>query len=634
MLINHLSAKNFRKYNKLEISDIPETGTITIAGSNESGKTSIGEAICFALYGRTFFLDEKNLKKIICWGTDLAEVTLRFTTDEGDSYSLYRSISRDGSLNATLERKSDGSDKNTKDASVISTEESVDKALSKILGFDYDSFANSFYLVQRELTSPDPQSESIKQMAGIGDYARITTELQLSNKENKEKVAEISPEIETTQTTLDAINLDETWLPELVDAEQTLGSEQNSREQLVEHLNNNEQFYTQNSQKYSSAKTKRSFLGFLSILLLPIAIILWLLWAAVNYFPELLLKVTGGLSESFNTSLAPFLASFSESWLLPVAIISTLGYFISWFAKNTLKNKMLDLSGEAISFGASLKDGHRHVTTQVETLLPERVVQMLYGKNKEKPTLLVIPQREQFSNLSQLIEDTPEYKAKPEELSAAVSRLSECIKKQDEDIIGINEGLLIDIDKEKIRSDEAGVLRSSLQTLNNVVKKCNYSIDIQSMAIDMLKRAADDSITLFNNNIADISAKALPVFTEGCYSEIKISEDLSVQVYSDGKKDYMDFDEISSGTQRQIMLALRMAMSEELSKNTGNEKQFIFLDEPFAFFDQSRTISTLNGLPEVSDVITQIWMVAQEFPDGANADKVINCPSESTELVV
>ena len=49
MLIKSIDARDFRKYSELVVNDIPESGVITIAGSNESGKTSIGEAICFAL---------------------------------------------------------------------------------------------------------------------------------------------------------------------------------------------------------------------------------------------------------------------------------------------------------------------------------------------------------------------------------------------------------------------------------------------------------------------------------------------------------------------------------------------------------------------------------------------------------
>jgi len=96
----------------------------------------------------------------------------------------------------------------------------------------------------------------------------------------------------------------------------------------------------------------------------------------------------------------------------------------------------------------------------------------------------------------------------------------------------------------------------------------------------------------------------------------------------------MDFDEISSGTQRQVMLALRIAMSEQLSMNTGNEEQFIFLDEPFAFFDQSRTRATLHALPEVSDVINQIWISAQEFPNEVEVAKKIVCPADQAVLII
>jgi len=57
------------------------------------------------------------------------------------------------------------------------------------------------------------------------------------------------------------------------------------------------------------------------------------------------------------------------------------------------------------------------------------------------------------------------------------------------------------------------------------------------------------------------------------------------------------------------------------------------LDEPFAFFDYSRTKSTLEALPKISDVITQVWVVSQEFPKGVEVDKVIDCPEESAELI-
>ena len=56
---------------------------------------------------------------------------------------------------------------------------------------------------------------------------------------------------------------------------------------------------------------------------------------------------------------------------------------------------------------------------------------------------------------------------------------------------------------------------------------------------------------------------------------------LIVQAFSSDKRGFMDLAEISSGTQRQIMLALRLALSQELINWAVKSRQFLFLDEPF-----------------------------------------------------
>ena len=631
MLIKSLRATNFRKYNKLVVNDIPESGLITVAGSNESGKTSIGEAICFALFGRTFFLEEKNLNKIVCWGHDVAEVTLTFKTSKGDTYVLWRSIDRSGESNVKLHKSATDIDI-IDDYNELVSEVEVSSALTKILGFDYDAFANSFYLAQRELTSPDPQSNTIKQMAGISAYAKITDDFEASNQIHEDAILELKPQIESTQAELDAINLDETWLPELIDAEETLGNEQKQREALVGHLNVEEKTYTINFGLFHSARKTHGLFSVIAKLLFPVALVLWLLWVVSKYFRD---SLNNALVAATGETNAVLVLGLIDKWAIPAAILAAIGYFLTLLVRKKVTNTMKSLGQESQSFTRSLHDGHRYVTTLVETLLPERVVQMLNEKSEMPPsTLLVLPPREQFNNLTHLMQGAPLFQADTEEINAAVTRLNDALTKQDGEIVDLSSKLLVDISEEKKRSDLAGNLRSSLQGLQKVVDKCRYSIDTQNIAIGLMQRAAKDSVELFNTNIANISANTLPKFTEGRYSEVRIAEDFSVQIYSDEKQDYMDFDEISSGTQRQIMLALRMAMSEELAMNTGNDHQFIFLDEPFAFFDQLRTKATMQALPEVSKVINQIWISAQEFPADVEVDKAIHCPLDGTELVV
>lgn len=65
MIITSIKAENVLKYTSLDLQELPEQGLIAISGLNESGKSTVGETICFALFGRTFSLVEDDLQKII-----------------------------------------------------------------------------------------------------------------------------------------------------------------------------------------------------------------------------------------------------------------------------------------------------------------------------------------------------------------------------------------------------------------------------------------------------------------------------------------------------------------------------------------------------------------------------------------
>ena len=122
----------------------------------------------------------------------------------------------------------------------------------------------------------------------------------------------------------------------------------------------------------------------------------------------------------------------------------------------------------------------------------------------------------------------------------------------------------------------------------------------------------------------ELTAETLPLFTEDRYQHIKLDDELAVKVFSKDKGDFVSFDEISSGTQRQVMLAIRLSMSQLLARSTVGGAQFVFLDEPFAFFDEERTQHALQTLPKLA-ALPQKWLVAQHFPENANFDRHIAC---------
>jgi len=58
-------------------------------------------------------------------------------------------------------------------------------------------------------------------------------------------------------------------------------------------------------------------------------------------------------------------------------------------------------------------------------------------------------------------------------------------------------------------------------------------------------------------------------------------------------------------------------------------KQFLILDEPFAFFDKERTEHALSLLPKLSDDLPQIWVIDQSFPQSMKFERRIHCERNS-----
>jgi len=199
-----------------------------------------------------------------------------------------------------------------------------------------------------------------------------------------------------------------------------------------------------------------------------------------------------------------------------------------------------------------------------------------------------------------------------------------------------DQGSLLDraIGEEQQRLREAQRLEVMRDDQRDTHRGREHQIDVRETGISLLESASRERSHKFNKEVRSLAGRALPRFTEDRYQHLQIDESLSVRVFSNDKHDFMDFDEISSGTQRQIMLAVRLALSQELIYSTVGGAQFVFLDEPFAFFDEQRMLKTLHALPELSDELDQIWIITQQLPEAARVDAHIRCSRDIAELRV
>jgi len=206
MIITHLEASNLLKYQSLSLT-IPESGMIAISGPNESGKSTIGEAICFALFGRTFSIDDEHLEKVIRWGDNHCTVTLKFKVAQA-SYELSRYLERNGSHSAKLMKEGDFDP-------VARGIEQVDQYLTELLGFEYEQFVESFYLAQREITTPHPHSEAVKIMAGISPLESVSWEIEHEMAEQFDFLEDIQTESDAMDQELADLALDDSLLGQL-----------------------------------------------------------------------------------------------------------------------------------------------------------------------------------------------------------------------------------------------------------------------------------------------------------------------------------------------------------------------------------------------------------------------------------
>jgi len=181
-----------------------------ISGENESGKSSIGETICFALFGRTFSLDEEHLQKVLRWGENRCSVILEFTVDD-TRYLLGRFLDRDGNHGARLALAE------KPDETLARGVTSVADRLFEILGYEFDEFVESFYLAQREITTPHPHSVAVKIMAGVAPLEQVSSEFEEEIAKFEEMLDEIEAEAEALRQEQEDLDFQEGLLVTLED---------------------------------------------------------------------------------------------------------------------------------------------------------------------------------------------------------------------------------------------------------------------------------------------------------------------------------------------------------------------------------------------------------------------------------
>ena len=136
-MMKDIKIHNFISHNNTTL--VFDKGITIFVGHNGSGKSSVIDAITFALFGEH---TRKSNKNLIRRGTSSSYVHLNFSIGSRE-YSAYRQLGGSGqSISAKFEFLSGGEDNNINRRIIISGErkqfgESMTAEVAKVLGMDY-----------------------------------------------------------------------------------------------------------------------------------------------------------------------------------------------------------------------------------------------------------------------------------------------------------------------------------------------------------------------------------------------------------------------------------------------------------------------------------------------------------------
>lgn len=628
MIIHQIRAENVLKYAKLSIN-LAENGLIAISGPNESGKSSIGETLCFALFGRTFSIGPGDIRKVIRWGENHCTATIEFSVQDV-RYGLSRFLDRDGNHSAKLVRDDDPENPIARGVTAVA------EALFGVLGFEYDEFVESFYLAQREITTPHPHSHAVKIMAGIAPLEQVAHGLEGEIEEREELLGEILAEWEAVDQDVKALGIQEGRMPRLEDERHETSQLREQIDSLLGGINEGFEVFSNCTDDIYRAESKKGRSSFLRFMLLLLALGLAGLWGLLTYGSQL------AQAETARQLLAQYIPQWDEAKVIWIAYAAAgLGvlFLLSWIGVAGTKRRIVKLRERAAELGEVLGKA-REIDIETATddggddsgdAEPSDQFDSDDAGDEEAVIRAVRPEYDEYQSLCAMMEKGD---ATIRMVGDYCERETAWLKLVSDQLVTQIDDLDAEIDDEQNRVQEAINLSDVLNGLTDKREEVEERVADRHRALELLQGAIAHLSSHFNRDIKELVGKMLPLFTDGRYEHLQIDSGLKVRVFSSEKRDFMDLDEVSSGTQRQIMLALRLALSKKLLSRTVKGKQFAFLDEPFAFFDQERTRQALHALANLGDDISQVWIVAQDFPTDCDVtfDTTIHCDRNSDTL--
>ncbi len=160
-----LTLQGFRSHEDATELDLVGRNLIAIVGPTGSGKSSILDAMSYALYGKTARV-KSGITRLVSSRSEAANVRLVFSIDD-HKWQVTRTLPRKGSGGHLLEDLDSGE-------KIISATE-VNKKIEELLGLDFEAFTSSVLLAQGQFARflEAATTERMKILKGVFRYDQI-----------------------------------------------------------------------------------------------------------------------------------------------------------------------------------------------------------------------------------------------------------------------------------------------------------------------------------------------------------------------------------------------------------------------------------------------------------------------------
>ena len=248
MILTNLKLENFKKYTNFEIAF--ESGLIGIIGKNGAGKSTIFEAILFALYGE---LKSKGDKEVVrnsnASSKDAVIVELDFEFDNIEYKVIREFRGKTLSANAKL----------YKNAELITTgAKEVTTSIINLTKMSKDAFVHTLFASQKELTSlsnskPEERKKMIRKLLGLEKIDFVEKELIEKSRELKREIGAFAEVL----LSVEDISIKKEYIVEYTKQSQEIQKDISTRITLLDNTKIEEQTIKQELELYTKTKEQK-----------------------------------------------------------------------------------------------------------------------------------------------------------------------------------------------------------------------------------------------------------------------------------------------------------------------------------------------------------------------------------------